>query len=534
MYNGHGAAYFAVFLKTDLVTPVKEIYLHRMVVDRKSETLMQREVRERVNPFTKKIYQKSDGFRITDEISVINNNFVGDVGDYAILEGVAATQTEFYKAVELIKYANNSAYVIMYAEKNDARKSLSLPTKEVIIDCVGFTENGTITEIGSWTTTSVNEYISNLATITLRIRAVDLTNDPFLPSPPIPPTLLSPTDGADTTYTVTFEWEPVESYTGYDIQVAYSETQIADPDENFPTANMIHEETVTDTEITYTADADFDHFYLYWRVRVSPGGMWSDAWEILPFEFGNCIYLNHSDSPKDYLNIENFKASGDATGYWFTSLSKLQVGIRIKIPAGVTQATMIIANASNGATANACFTLTLTYQSGDGKYKAYFRVINGSGGTNSLTVTSELLNYDEWITLVCRWNSADYTGNDRIRMLVNDVDATDKSEVGTMPSTTSSVNNKSLQVGARYDLGSIYYLKAYLDQLIFNMVSLNVNTGVMTETQLENLHNAGAGRRYPHAYFKYDFNESSGNPADTGSGNKAITLTNTGGTYSAH
>ena len=102
MYNGHGAAYFAVYLLTDTVTPVKEIYLHTMVTNRVSKTLLQRVVREYENPLTRKIYQKADGFRIHDEITIVNNNFRGTVNQYATKEGTPATRSEFYNAIELL------------------------------------------------------------------------------------------------------------------------------------------------------------------------------------------------------------------------------------------------------------------------------------------------------------------------------------------------------------------------------------------------------------------------------------------------
>lgn len=532
MYSGHGAAYFQIRLVSD-DSLVETIELIKMVTSRKSDTLINRETIGYKNPLTREMKEKSFGFRILDTIQIVSNNYSGTVGDYAIQSGVELTRTEFYKAIRLLQFTNNSSYYILYASRKDAYTQLEQPLMEVLIDCKAFDESGHVTTPDDDVYAGTNEYISNIAQMTITVTAKLLTDSPFLPSPPIPPELVSPTDGADSTYTITFEWEPVSGYTDYQIQIAYSNTQLteyADKLNLFSTANKFKDEVVSDTEITYTADSDFDKPYVYWHVRVSPGGMWSEIWEVQPFEFGNCIYLNHSDTPKDYLNITNFKSVDSAVGYYFTSLTHLQICFRIKIPAGVTQATMFIANASNGGTTSSCFFLTLTYDGSTG-YTIFFRVVNTV--SNSMTITSNVLPYDEWITVAVRWDSS-LSGGARLKMFVNDVDTGTVTSLGTMPSTTSATNDKQLVIGNRYDLGSTLYLKAYLDQIIFNMKSVNIETPLLTDTQMSNLHNSGKGRRVPVAYFKYDFNEYSGNAIDSGSGNKAINLTNTGGTYHAH
>jgi hypothetical protein len=536
MYNGHGAAYFAIYLASAPSTPEKEIYLHSMVVNRKSNTLLNRDVQEFTNPFTKKIYERSGGFRIDDEITVVSNNFTGSVQDYATLEGTESTQTEFYKAIELLKYANNSAYYIMYSEKNDARlPTLDLPSKEVLIECSAFSDEGSIQQLGSWTTTSVNDYISNLSYVTLRIRSLDLTTEPFLPSPPIPPVLVSPVTDSYSTFTVTFEWETVGSYDTYKIQIAYSETVPADPVALFKGGSLIYTDTVAALTKTYTSDTNFDHVYIYWRVCASPGGSYSAPWFIKPFEFKNCLRLGWT-SPNWVTTKEQTIALWNYTTHAFDTASefgnttgKIQMGGFFYIPplnaALRAVTTQFLITAVIGTSSSVGIAISLNYQAAGGGLLEGWNIrtrISSPDGTKSigrLTTTTPAseptirsgAGLGEWHFIAAVYD-LDLSGAERVKLIYDGNEVGEYYDTGSF--TTPNTANKIVQISGYWTTSARFF------GCVDHCFASGIGGTHLTLDQVKAMWHGGLGMRFPvtpQVILKFD--ETTGaEPINSGSG----------------
>ncbi len=269
MYIGSGGAYFKVVAASDPSTILAEITLVNYLTDRKNDTLVNLVERSFTNPFTQKVTDKFLGYRIIEKLQVCSKNFRGTVEDYNNVEVVEETQTEFYKAMRLMRYSASDDYLIYYASHEDALTLLSMPLYEVKVRCTAMDSSGTVMSLGS------NKYNMNIDKITIEVMSRELNTYPFLPNPPAPPVVVSPADLAVLMPITTFEWEEYPGGCDY-YQLQVTDTWVSG--EPVWTDLIIDKSDISGAATSYESGTNLDYLNgspIAWHLRAKRGDSWS-------------------------------------------------------------------------------------------------------------------------------------------------------------------------------------------------------------------------------------------------------------------